>query len=278
VRGVLSSAYQWAKTLGLATSNPALASILPRAEPKKEALALSPIHLDLVLNASTHWALPVFLDVCADLGARRGEVLALRWSDSAEGIVRIGRSLSQTKKGLHFKEPKSAAGFRYVPIPEVTMAILERRRAEQAILRDHYGPLYRADLDLIFCEENGEPLKPNTVSAEVSRLCRKLKLPKGASLHTLRHTHASHLLANGEPLTEVSKRLGHSSPEVTARIYAHAIEGRGRELADAWDVIRKGLKNQQPSTPPRHHHGDPAVKQRETNSAELTQNQQFKPN
>jgi hypothetical protein len=52
-------------------------------------------------------------------------------------------------------------------------------------------------------------------------LFRSLKLPKGASLLTLRHTHGSHLLAAGVPLTDVSKRLGHVNPHVTATVYAH---------------------------------------------------------
>jgi integrase len=45
----------------------------------------------------------------------------------------------------------------------------------------------------------------------LSLLLRRLKLPKGASLHSLRHTHGSHLLASGVPLPAVSARLGHGS-------------------------------------------------------------------
>ncbi|MGA2196149.1 MAG: tyrosine-type recombinase/integrase [Bryobacteraceae bacterium] len=47
-------------------------------------------------------------------------------------------------------------------------------------------------------------------------------LPKGASLHSLRHSHGSHLLADGVPLPVVSERLGHSSVRTTAEVYAHA--------------------------------------------------------
>ena len=52
---------------------------------------------------------------------------------------------------------------------------------------------------------------PNSVSATVSRLCRTLGLPKGASLHTVRHSHASLLLEKGVDIATVSERLGHSS-------------------------------------------------------------------
>jgi hypothetical protein len=60
----------------------------------------------------------------------------------------------------------------------------------------------------------------------VSLLFRKLKLPKGTSLHSLRHTHASELLDIGVSLPVVSARLGHSSERVTADIYSHASTAR----------------------------------------------------
>jgi site-specific recombinase XerD len=58
---------------------------------------------------------------------------------------------------------------------------------------------------------------PNSVSATVSRLCRRLGLPKGTSFHVLRQS-ASLLLADGVDLATVSARLGHSSVRTTADI------------------------------------------------------------
>jgi integrase len=57
-------------------------------------------------------------------------------------------------------------------------------------------------------------------------------------LHTLRHTHGSHLLANGVPLPVVSARLGHSSVRVTADIYSHAIHGQDDEAARKWEEFQ----------------------------------------
>jgi integrase len=79
---------------------------------------------------------------------------------------------------------------------------------------------------------------PNSISSTVSRLCRRLGLPKGASLHVLRHSHASLLLADGVDLATVSARFGHSSVRTTADIYSsHAIRGKDREVAEMWDKI-----------------------------------------
>jgi integrase len=71
----------------------------------------------------------------------------------------------------------------------------------------------------------------------VSRLCRCLGLPRGASLHVLRHSHASLLLADGAGLATISERMGHSSVRTTADIYSHSIRGKDREVAEMWDKI-----------------------------------------
>lgn len=71
---------------------------------------------------------------------------------------------------------------------------------------------------------------------------RNLKLPKGTSLHSLRHTYGSHLLAAGVPLTDVSVRLGHVNPHVTAKVYAHALPGRDDLAAAAWEKFQQDAK------------------------------------
>lgn len=99
-------------------------------------------------------------------------------------------------------------------------------------------------------DDQGSPLKPDTVSASVSLLFRTLKLPKGPSLHTLRHSHGSYLLAAGVPLTDVSKRLGHVNPHVTATVYARALPGRD-DLAAAWEKFQRDAgRMKEPGTKP----------------------------
>ena len=78
---------------------------------------------------------------------------------------------------------------------------------------------------------------PNSISATVSRICRRLGLPKGCIAPRLRHSHASLLLEDGVGLATVSARLGHSSVRTTADIYCHAIRGKDHEAAEMWDKI-----------------------------------------
>jgi integrase len=239
VAGVLSSAFARAVKWGLVASNP-VSNSEPPVPRKRRGIALTPAEQKTVVAvASGPWCLATFLEVCAGSGARRGEVLALRWSDIEDGRAMITRSLSQTKRSLEFKTTKNVDSARPVSPPQSTLAALEAHREQQNEFRQQFGSDYRADLDLIFANPDGTPLKPDSISASVSALCRRLKLPKGVSLHSLRHSHGSHLLAAGMEITVVSEHLGHSSIRVTADVYSHAIRGRDDEAARRWDAFQK---------------------------------------
>jgi integrase len=245
VAGVMSSAFARAIKWGVVSSNP-VAQSEPPVPKWRSGTALSPSQQKLLIDSATGcWCLPAFLELSAATGARRGEVLALRWSDIQDGAVSISRSLSQTRAGLTFKETKNQSA-RLVVLPTSAVKALEVHRAAQKSLREQFGSTYNTELDLIFAEPDGAPLKPNSISSSVSALFKRLKIPKpkGASLHLLRHSHGSHLLAAGMELPAVSERLGHSSVMVTATVYSHRITGRDQEAADRWEKFQKS--NEQP--------------------------------
>jgi integrase len=244
IAGLVSSAYTRGLRWGIAEVNPVQASE-PPVPKKKEGIALSVEEQEqLIAGANTPWGMDVFLELDAATGARRGELLGLQWADLQGNQLNIGRSLSQVGQGVFLKEPKNKK-LREITIPPTALKKLQAHRKAQQPYRDHFGESYQGDY--IFCNPDGSPLKPDTVSASVSLLFRNLKLPKGASLHTLRHTHGSHLLAAGVPLTDVSKRLGHVNPHVTATVYAHALAGRDDLAAAAWEKFQKDSKPVKPS-------------------------------
>ena len=171
---------------------------------------------------------------CCNWGkTRRNPSLALV-DISDGGVAFINRSLSQTKAGLEFKGTKTGRA-RQIMLPESAIKALAAHRAEQERFRQEYSPTYEANLDLIFANPDGTALRPDSVSGSISALCKRLKLPKGVSLHTLRHTHGSHLLAAGVPLPDVSKRLGHSNVHLTATVYAHSLPGADAEAVKKWE-------------------------------------------
>jgi len=125
-----------------------------------------------------------------------------------------------------------------VKVPASALTALEIHRERQDEFRQQYGSAYRADLDLIFANPDGTLLRPNSISSGVSLLVRRLGLPKGASLHSLRHSHGSHLVADGVPLPSASAT--HQS-ERRWMLYAHALRGQDDDAARRWDEFqRKG--------------------------------------
>ena len=73
---------------------------------------------------------------------------------------------------------------------------------------------------LVFGHWDGTPRNPNSTTTEWKRLVGTLKLPR-VSLHALRHTHASQLIASGMDVLTISRRLGHGSPMITLGVYGH---------------------------------------------------------
>jgi integrase len=203
---------------------------------KTDARALDPTQLSWYIDAARACGLYEFLMIDAATGCRRGELLALTWPDVSfySSVLSISKSVEQTKAGLRVKATKSDKP-RPVSIPQSAIEILKTIRTNQEHNRAMFGADYRRDLDLVFCAPDGNYLKPDSVSSKCSLIARKAGL-KSVSLHTMRHSHASLLLAAGVPLPTVSKRLGHSSPHVTAMIYSHALPNDEQAAAEIWDA------------------------------------------
>jgi len=142
VAGLVSSAFARAERWGLVTSNPVTHSE-PPVPKKHRGIALTPTHQALVFaSASGPWCLATFLEVGAATGARRGEVLALRWSDIQDGRAIITRSLTQTRQVLEFKDTKTERP-RDVKVPASALAALEEHRKRQDEFREQFGPNFR---------------------------------------------------------------------------------------------------------------------------------------
>ncbi len=167
-------------------------------------------------------------------GARRGELLALRWPDVdfETGILNVTKSLEQTKSGLRIKSTKSEKPRRFA-VPAAALDALREHRTEQDRDRALFGSDYQEN-DLVFCQPSGGYYNPGCVGNRVSVLMKNVGL-EGVSLHSLRHTHASELLSNGVPIPTVAKRLGHANANITLAIYAHAIEADELAAAKIWN-------------------------------------------
>ena len=161
-------------------------------------------------------------------GIRRGELVALQWKDVdlKAGMIHITQTVSfidNTKAVL--KEPKSAAGIRSIPIlPELKPYL------EQAYERRH--PVWQT---YVFNDEQ-EPATFRKFAATWSRIRKRINL-HGATAHVFRHTFAT-LAAPHLDIKTLQAILGHSSVELTLKVYAHEqkerVKNAGEYLCDAF--------------------------------------------
>lgn len=171
--------------------------------------------------------------VAANTGMRRGEVLGLRWSDlDLDNLDGPRLSVMQTvvapDRKVEFSTPKTGHG-RVVSLDSATVEVVKVHRVKQLEERIALGKGY-TDLDLVFCDFDGQPLQPNNLSHAFDRLIRKTGL-KRVRLHDLRHTHASlALLANVHPKI-VQTRLGHANIGITMDTYSHVTPGQDLDAA-----------------------------------------------
>jgi integrase len=216
LHGALAQGVRWQ----LLAVNAAAAVRPPRTErPKLHAADTAKVAK--VLDAARGTRLYVPLAVAASTGLRRGELLALRWSevDLDAGSLRVTASLQRSGTDLAFLPPKTDRGRRTVGIPPATVALLRRYRKEQAERRLFLGEAW-ADLDLVIERGDGEPFPPDSLSRDWYRLVRRIGLP-GLRLHDLRHAYATALLSAGVHPKVASEALGHSSVSLTMDTYQH---------------------------------------------------------
>ena len=194
IHRVLHRAFGHALKWGIIPTNPCLA-VDPPAIFSTEIEVLTEDQVSEVLRKLRGRSMYMLATLGLSTGMRRGELLALRWRDvdPEAGVIRVERSLEQTKAGLRFKEPKTRHGRRKLSLPSSVAFELRMFRRKQQEQRLALG-LGKDDPDgLVFRRPSGEPMRPDNVSGEWRRLVEVLKLPK-VTLHAWRHTHASHLI------------------------------------------------------------------------------------
>jgi integrase len=225
---VLTVAVEW----GVIQRNPASIARPPKVSGDGEIEILSEERAREVLQRLHDQPLYRLVLLGLTTGMRRGELLALRWCDINfdEASLRVERSLEETKAGLHFKPPKTKAGRRTIGLPSSVVAELRAHWKEHQELRLRFGMGKAPDDALVFPRRDGSPRSPNGTTKEWLRALRELKLPE-VTLHALRHTHASQLIASGMDVLTISRRLGHGSPTITLGVYAHLFRNNDREAA-----------------------------------------------
>ena len=208
--------------------------VLPKAE-RKEVAYFQPAQVAAIRDALDRepikWKTITHLFLIT--GARRGEILGLKWDGVDFGGNKIhicNNVLYSAERGIYEDTPKTEKSKRFVTLPLETMQLLRQYRAWQLQERIRLGSYYQ-DQGFVFAQDSGAAMHPDSVTSWLKKFSERHGLPH-IHPHSFRHTMASMLYFNGVDSVSISKRLGHAQVSTTANIYAHVMEEADQRNAD----------------------------------------------
>lgn len=246
----VKAAYALAIDKGQLIRHPATLATPPGAvEPKRSWYTPEQVgqFLAYVADLGDRSPLPLgLIDALVDTSGRRGEVLALRWSDVDldAGTAHITRQVvaHPRTKELEMRGTKRPRSKSVIGLHPATVAALRQRRAQQSASRLLMGAGWPAEAsihgDLVFTFNDGRVIPPDTLTNTIARLSEQSGLPR-LTPHGLRHAFASAALSARVPVEVVAARLG-NTPRVVQEVYAHVIPADDQAAAQlVGDLYRR---------------------------------------
>lgn len=205
-------------------------------------------------------------------GLRHGELIALQWGDvdlNARAI-HVTKTLSNSRevKGGKIVAPKTKAGNRVVPIDIETVKILKdwkRLQAEEMVIK---GWKNEGAKQYVFTGQQNKHFAKASIPYRLKKIIDDNKLKPVISIHKFRHSYISNMLMSGASISIVQHLVGHESPEITLRIYAHISNEIKSEATDTFAKYMqsenensaqggsKGGSRKEATQPPKSHSHD----------------------
>ncbi|MBP3881146.1 MAG: site-specific integrase [Lachnospiraceae bacterium] len=205
---------------------------IPRTEPR----ARDTIHRALTKEETTaflqtaqkeeSWYYPLYVFLL-NTGCRIGEAGALTPADVMKNGIQISRTITRTEVGGYEigKDPKTAAGKRYIPLSDDAKKALENQKSVNRFIRG----IKVVDLNApIFTAPNGGLLKSANVNYDIHKICKLAKIEK-FSVHAFRDTFATRCVESGMQVKMLQEILGHTDIQMTLGLYAHAMDDQKEE-------------------------------------------------
>lgn len=231
---IISTIFSQAEKEMLVPYNPASKATPPKVE-RKEANYFQTDVIKSILSClesePLKWKLLVHMLLIT--GARRGEILGLKWAnvDWDERCIHICNNLLYSpSKGIYLTTPKTKKSRRPIKLPAETMELLKEYNDWYLQEKLSLGT-YWQDEDFIFVQYNGAPMHPDSVTDYLKKFSEKYGLPH-INPHAFRHTAASLLIFSGVDIVSISDRLGHALPSTSANLYGHLIREADEQSAE----------------------------------------------
>lgn len=228
IHGVLHKALARAVSLRLLDRNPADGVELPRCGKRRDNV-VSPDEIPRLLAAAEsagQWRIPLL--IALGTGMRRGEILGLKWEDfnPATHTMIVRRALGQIADDRVIVKGTKTDRNRVITLNPSLTEVLCRHRATTR---------HNAPSDWICAREDGSHHIPRHFTRAFERLAKSLGLT--LTVHGIRHSHATALIAAGVPVKVVSERLGHSTVMITQDVYAHVLPTMQQQAAEKMEAL-----------------------------------------
>lgn len=243
IRGVLSSAYEYAIENSYIKDNPVLKSRMPSFAhsiksdvPEYSAEQVRKLLLFAKENDSHIY---IFLLLALYTGLRKGELLALTWDDVDydKKLLRVNKSRTGSRKAItaQITTPKTESSNRKIPLNDTVLEALKAEKKRQDEYSAMLGNGYDKSSSFIIRTVLGKPyVNLCAINRVVNRLTEKAGLPH-CTIHGFRHSVASILDDNGVPIQDISVLLGHESVQTTERIYINRRKTAKAETIETLD-------------------------------------------
>jgi integrase len=230
---ILQSIFKQAIKLELISSNPASADkltlqkvVAPKIEifTKQEAAAM------LECLESEELQIQVLIQLAIMAGARRGELVGLKFSDVDYNTnkITVERSAIKLKGQPVTTKPPKDYEVRTITINPYCIELIKMLKTEKEKEALRLGSAWIGD-EWLFTKWNGEIMNPQTPSKQFSKFLKRNEF-KHRKFHSLRHTSATLLLYGGVNIKQVQERLGHGDIETTNK-YLHCIAEADEQAA-----------------------------------------------
>ena len=242
VNAVLHSALQYAVKKKKVAKNVCDGIDLPRVT-RHHIQPLNKEQAQQLLQAAKGHRLEALITVALATGMRRGELLALRWSDIHfdVGSVQIQRTVSRfTGHGPIESEPKTVGSRRNIVLPQFAIDVLKMHQQKQIQDRLEAGSSW-VDRDLVFCNRKGDFWDASNMVNTFKKLVSSASLPP-MRFHDLRHSAATILLTMGVHPKVVQELLGHSQISMTMDTYSHVLPSMLRDAMNGLNDMFEGTK------------------------------------
>jgi len=211
--------------------NPVDACKLPPNE-KSEMNVIPPNKIGKYLNAAENQGLLPMFFLALSSGLRRGELLALLWSDLniVKSTISVSKQVAGRKGVLVVTTPKTPNSTRTIVIP---------RQAVKLLIEEHSK--HPTNPYMFPSPKTGTMYYPDSIGRMHRRLLSEIGL-KNIRFHDLRHTFATLAIENGVDIKTLSSMLGHYSAGFTLDTYAHVTDKMQREAANKMGKFMKQVK------------------------------------